>query len=163
VTAPGPSPSPATPAVPDVVTGALQQVLRAQHAAVFGYSLIGVRLSERAQVASARTLQAAHRLTRDELMAQIAQRGATPDEAQASYAPTESVRDATSAQRWALQLEQDCAAGYRYLLAAAVSAGGQQLEVRRQALAGLTSAAESATQWRALLTPVTPTVAFPGM
>lgn len=151
-----------SPAPTDPVVAGLQAILAAEHAAVFGYSLIGVRLSDSAQIDFARGLQETHRDVRDALMTDIARLGGTPVEAQPSYSPADKVTDSTGAQRWALQLEQDCAAGYRYLLASSVTAGSAGTATRKQALSGLTSAAENATYWRRLLTPATPTVAFPG-
>jgi Domain of unknown function (DUF4439) len=149
----------------DAVIRALQRVLAAQHAAVYGYPVIGVRLSDPAQVRRARQLEAAHRQLRDNLMAQLAGRGATPVAVEASYTAAEPVTGPATARRWAVQLEQDCAGGYRYLLAATVSSAppSEQAGLRQQALTGLTAAAREATEWRALLTPATPTVAFPGL
>jgi hypothetical protein len=144
----------------DPVVAGLQAVLAAEHAAVFGYSLIGVRLANAGASEVARTLQEAHRATRDALMADLARRGVSPVEAQPSYSAAEKVTDGTGAQRWALQLEQDCASGYRYLLSASAASG---TAVRKQALTGLTDSAKNATGWRVLLTPATPTVAFPGV
>jgi hypothetical protein len=144
----------------DAVTSALQGVLVAQHAAVFGYPVIGVHLDDPAQVQAAHTLEASHRGTRDQLMSELVTRSASPDLAAASYSPPEQVHDATTAQRWALQLESDCAASYRFLLASSVSEN--VASVRQQAIAGLTDAAQQATRWRRSLTPTTPTVAFPG-
>lgn len=185
----------------DAVVQALQRVLAAHHAAVFGYPVIGVELSNPGQIQRARLLEARHRQTRDELMAQIAARRASPAPAEASYTPTQPVTAPADAQRWALELEQACAAAYRYLLVAPVLAaaparkpagpngsgssgsraasaatgsgtngsGGQglsaaeQASLRRQALTGLNAAALNATEWRSLLSPATPTVAFPGL
>ena len=67
--------------------------------------------------------------------------------------------DDASAQGWATQLEDDCAAGYRALLAS-VATGSTAL--RQQALTGLSSAAKQAGYWRGLQTPDAPTVPFPG-
>ncbi len=187
----------------DAVTQALQRVLAAQHAAVFGYPVIGVELRDPGQARLARQLEARHRQTRDELMAQLAARQVSPAPAEASYTPAQPVTAPADAQRWALELEQDCAAAYRYLLVAPVLAaasgtsssangsgtngssssgadgsgadgsganGGQQppkaseqASLRRQALTGLNTAALNATEWRSLLSPATPTVAFPGL
>ena len=189
----------------DAVVQALQRVLAAQHAAVFGYPVIGVELRDPGQARLARLLEARHRNTRDELMAQIAARRANPVPAEASYTPAQPVTAPPDAQRWALELEEDCAAAYRYLLVAPVLAaaagqkpsgangsssnasngsgpngsgpngsgangpGGPALSaaahasLRRQALAGLNTAALNATEWRSLLSPATPTVAFPGL
>lgn len=181
----------------DAVAQALQRVLAAQHAAVFGYPVIGVELRDPGQIQLARLLEARHRHTRDEVMAQIAARRASPAPAEASYTPTQPVTAPADAQRWALELEQACAAAYRYLLVAPVlvaapgrkpagpngsnpngsganssgsnGPGGpglsaaEQASLRRQALTGLNTAAVNATEWRSLLSPATPTVAFPGL
>ena len=108
----------------DAVVQALQRVLAAQHAAVFGYPVIGVGLRDPGQARLARQLEARHRHTREELMAQIAARRVTPAPAEATYAPAQPVTAPADAQRWALELEQDCAAAYRYLLVAPVLATG---------------------------------------
>lgn len=157
----------------DAVTQALQRVLATQHAAVYGYPVIGVTLRDGGQARLARQLEATHRHTRDELMAQIAGRGATPAPTEPSYAPAQPLTGPADAQHWALELEQDCAAAYRYLLVAPVLASpasgstprdaSEQAGLRRQALAGLSTAALNATQWRSLLNPSAPTVAFPGL
>jgi hypothetical protein len=154
----------------DPVVSALQQVLAAQHAAVYSYPVLGVRLRDPAQVDRARQLEAAHRASRDALMAQLATRQVTPVAAQASYYPLEPATDPSGAQRWALQLEQSCTQTYRSLLVGTVSPTGADLSqqpaartLRQQALTGLSIAAQNATEWRALLTPATPTVAFPGL
>jgi hypothetical protein len=170
----------------DAVTQALQRVLAAQHAAVYGYPVIGVTLRSAGQIRLARQLEAGHRSTRDALMAQLAARRATPEPAEASYRPVLPVAAPADAQRWALDLEEGCAEAYRYLLAASAAPTGpgaspsasgasptasgaaapsaaEQAGMRRQALAGLTTAALTATQWRALLSPGTPTTPFPGL
>ncbi|MEO6701548.1 MAG: ferritin-like domain-containing protein [Jatrophihabitantaceae bacterium] len=144
----------------DPSTEALQQLLAAQHAAIYGYPLIGSRLTDQTQIDRARTLEAAHLLTRDALRGQLASRGASPVAAQASYQPVEPITDPAGAQRWAIQLEAACAAGYRYLLSSTGASTGQ---LRGQALAGLVSAAEDGTRWRLLVEPSTPTVPFPGL
>jgi hypothetical protein len=155
---------------------ALQNVLDAQHAAYFAYSMIGVRLTDATQVSRVRDLQAEHRATRDDLMAQLSSAGAAPVAAQPSYAPPEKLTDAIAAQRWALALEEACSAGYRFLLVAAatgtvaaatetgtVAAATETGTLRKQALTGLSGSAQTARYWRALLTPATPTVPFPGI
>jgi hypothetical protein len=139
---------------------ALQNVLDTQHAAYFAYSMIGVRLTDATQVSRVRDLQAEHRATRDDLMTQLSSAGAAPVTAQASYAPPEKLTDTVAAQRWALALEEACSAGYRFLLVAAAPETGT---LRKQALTGLSGSAQTARYWRALLTPATPTVPFPGI
>jgi hypothetical protein len=144
----------------DPLIPALQRVLSTHHAAVFGYPVIGVHLTDPSQVDAARTLEASHRASRDQLMTDLAARSAQPDPAAASYLPPERVTDPVTAQRWALQLEDDCAAAYRFLLAS--TAGTKDAAVRKLAVAGLTVTAQQSTRWRRLLTPATPTVPFPG-
>lgn len=157
----------------DPIAAGLQRVLAAQHACVYGYPLIGVTLTEAGQVEQARSLEAAHRLSRDSLTAELVARKAVPVAADAQYRPAAPVTDAASAQRWALALESDCAAGYRYLLATTTQLTGSQangsqvtgseVTVRREALTGLTSSALSALGWRTLLSPASRTVPFPGI
>jgi hypothetical protein len=108
----------------DAVVQALQRVLAPQHAAVFGYPVIGVTLRSPGQVRRARQLEAGHRRTRDELMAQLAARRVSPVPAEASYAAAQPITGPADAQRWALDLEEDCAGAYRYLLVAPVLAVG---------------------------------------
>jgi hypothetical protein len=163
MTSPAPQTAPA-----DAVVTALQAVLTSQHAAVYGLPVVGVNLTDAAQIDQARTTEATHRQTRDAVMAELVGRGATPAAAQVSYRPAVKVTDAASAQRWALQLEQECARAYRYLLAtiastAATTGASSGASSRSTALADLTDAASAALYWRALLTPSTPTEAFPGV
>ncbi|MDQ2838980.1 MAG: ferritin-like domain-containing protein [Actinomycetota bacterium] len=147
----------------DPIAAGLQRVLAAQHACVYGYPLIGVTLTDAGQVEQARSLEATHRLSRDSLMAELVARKVVPVAADAQYRPAAPVTDAASAQRWALALESDCAAGYRYLLMATTQLTGSQGTVRHEALTGLTSSALSALGWRSLLSPTGRTVPFPGI
>lgn len=153
------------PTRPDPIVAGLQSVLAAQHAAIYSYPQVGVALTQDAEVQRARELEAAHRLTRDDLMAELARRGVTPVVALPSYPPPMAITAATAAQRWALQLETDCAAAYRYLLAASAgrSSAAQLAGIRQRAITGLSTAAQDATGWRLLLTPAAPTVPFPGL
>jgi hypothetical protein len=164
----GSTASPNTAGASAAIT-ALQSILAAQHAAYFAYSMIGVRLTDPTQVSRVRDLQAEHRATRDDLMTQLSSVGAAPVAAQPSYTPPEKLTDAVAAQRWALALEEACSAGYRFLLVAAatgtgtVAAATEIGTLRKQALTGLSGSAQAARYWRALLTPATPTVPFPGI
>ena len=147
----------------DAVVAALQAVLASQHAAVYGLSVVGANLADAADIANTHSMQDGHRQVRDALMADLVTRGATPVAAQSSYRPAEKVSDVTSAQRWALQLEQACASAYRYLLATAATHSATGTASRAAALAGLTGSATSALYWRRRLTPATPTTGFPGL
>jgi hypothetical protein len=143
------------------LTTAQQGVLAAAHAAIWAYPVIGVHLDD-AGSTTARARLEQHRAERDALMSQLAARGVTPAVSRPSYTPAEPVTDAISARRWALQLETDCAAAYRYLLTLSATAPDQPAGLRRTCLSGLTDAAQSGLGWRSALTPATPTVAFPG-
>ncbi|HEU5270987.1 MAG TPA: DUF4439 domain-containing protein, partial [Jatrophihabitans sp.] len=114
------------------------------------------------EAGQARTLEAAHRLARDAVSAQLVARQATPVAGSPGYPPPAPITDRTSAIRWAVEIEQSSAAGYRYLLECAVRAGGDQAAIRRQGLSGLTDAARAAAYWRELVSPDRPTVPFPG-
>lgn len=173
MTNPNPNPNPSaslTPAAGGTAAGgtnpvadALQLVLATEHAAVYGYPMVGVRLSDPAQVQRARDLEAAHRRVRDELMAQLARLAVTPVAAQPAYP------QAAAAVRSAVAIEEQCASAYRYLLTATVragvsaGAGGGQQSVRIQAVTGLSAAAANATAWRSVVVPAKPTVALPGL
>lgn len=146
----------------DPVVDGLQRVLAAQHLAVYGYPVIGVQLSDPAEADQARTLEAAHRLARDAVAAQLVARHADPVASSPGYPPPAPVTDRAAALRWAVEIEQSSAAGYRYLIECAVRAGGAQATIRRQALTGLADAARAAAYWRGLATPDRPTVPFPG-
>jgi hypothetical protein len=150
-------PAPANP-----VTAALQQALAREHAAVYGYPVIGVQLAGSGQADHARAAEAAHRLARDALAEQLAGLGATPVPGEPSYQPAKPVTDDATAQSWAIQLEDDCATGYRALLAGAATGPAASTALRQQALTGLSTAAREAGYWRGLQTPDAPTVPFPG-
>jgi hypothetical protein len=145
------------------VATALQLVLKAQHLAVFAYSVIGVHLSAQEQIETARQLQATHRMRRDQLMTVLAARNIVPVAADPLYSPLVPVTGAGPAQRWALQLEQDSAAAYRLLLVSTTGGSESTAPLRQMAIGGLTAAARDAIHWRSLLTPTRPTVPFPGI
>jgi len=149
-------------APPSPIVAGLQQALAAEHACVYGYPELGTHLIDDGQVDQARTQEEAHRLVRDALAAQLVTLGQTPAAAEVAYAPPTALTSDKAAQQWAVALEEQVAAAYRYLLVCAVQAGGGQTTIRTQALTGLTTAATSAVSWRGLVTPTTPTVAFPG-
>ncbi len=133
----------------------LVAALEAEHAAIFAYGPIGVRLSgDRAT--AARAAETAHRDRRDQLVLLLSTRGTSAPERAAAYALPFPVTDATSALRLAVQVEERTAAVWRATLA--VLDGDQ----RRIALAGLTDCAVRATRWRRLAGVAPATVAFPG-
>lgn len=159
------------------VVDALQLVLATEHAAVYGYPMLGVRLTDSAQVQRARELEAAHRHARDEVMAQLARLGVAPVAAQPTYPSAERTTGTTAATepaiRSAVAIEERRAGAYRYLLTAAVTADSTSQRpahepdahqpVRIQAMTGLASAAANSTGWRSLIAPAKPTLALPGL
>jgi hypothetical protein len=134
---------------------ALSAALAAEHAAIFAYGPIGVRLAG-AAAAEAHAAEASHRSRRDALVLVLVGAGVTPPPAAASYAMPEPVTDPVTAMRVATTVEERTAAVWRSVLP--VTTAGQ----RRDALAALTDCSVRATRWRKFgnVTPLT--VPFPG-
>jgi Domain of unknown function (DUF4439) len=143
------------------VDAAWQAALATEYAAVFGYGTLGPKLTEAVDIALARRSQEEHRELRDATAAALAAAGRQPDAPQADYQPPFPVTSPVDAQRYALRLEVDCAAAWRYLVATAAS-GSAPDGLRRDAGVALTASAVRGTRWRRRLRPAQPTVAFPG-
>jgi hypothetical protein len=135
---------------------ALQVALAAEHAAIWGYAVVGGRAgaSLRGQVQAADT---AHRNRRDATAAAIRALGGDPVPTHATYQLPFPVADQRSALRLAVQLEHGVAGAWRYVVASVDDA-----RLRRTAATALTATAVQATRWRRLVTPGAPTVPFPG-
>ncbi|MEU0744523.1 ferritin-like domain-containing protein [Streptomyces sp. NPDC006134] len=129
---------------------ALQAALAAEHAAVYGYGVVGGRIGEERR-AQARAAYDAHRARRDALVRQIRDRGGEPVAAAAGYALPFPVPDAEAAVRLAAELEDRVAGVYSDLVRAAP--GGR----RAAAADALREAAVRAVRWRGT------SVAFPGL
>ncbi len=117
---------------------ALQATLSAEHAALHLYGLYGGRTSQSTDRALFEALQdgyTAHRARRDQLRLMVADLGAEPVAAGASYDEPDGLRGATRVARAALLTEESCAETYAALVAD--SAGPQ----RRWAAAALTASA----------------------
>ncbi|WP_330460139.1 ferritin-like domain-containing protein [Streptomyces sp. NBC_00820] len=129
---------------------AFQAALAAEHAAVYGYGVVGGRIGERRRT-EARAAYDAHRARRDALVRQVRDLGGAPVAANAAYALPHPVTDAASAVRLAAELEERVAGVYSDLVRA--TAG-----VRRgAAAAALREAAVRAVRWSG------ESVAFPGL
>jgi hypothetical protein len=139
------------------LTEAWQAALAAEHAAVFGYGLLGPRAG--ADTALAAADQAAHERLRDATTAALAAAGAAPVPPAADYPALYPVPDQAAARRSALRLEDDCAAPWRSLF---LQAQGRPA-LRRTAQANLTASAVRAVRWRRLVDPRHPATAFPGL
>lgn len=142
------------PGKPEVA--ALQRVLAAEHAAVWGYGVVGGQLPGPAQQA-AHSADSAHRGRRDTLSALLAARGATPVAAAPAYELPFPVTDAGAARRLAAHLEAGTAAAWHASLGALPAA-----DLRRLAVAALTDAASRGLQWRLTVPGEPSTVPFPG-
>ncbi|MEU9989396.1 ferritin-like domain-containing protein [Streptomyces sp. NPDC048045] len=129
---------------------ALQAALAAEHAAVYGYGVVGGRIGEQRR-AEARTAYVAHRARRDALVRDVRDLGGEPVAASAAYALPFPVPDAASAVRLAAQLEERVAGVYSDLVRAAT---GRR---RGAAAAALREAAVRAVGWSG------ESVAFPGL
>jgi hypothetical protein len=149
----GTSPSGAGPAAE--VT-ALQGALAAEHAAVYGYGVVGAVLTgtgkpEAADAARARADWLAHQLARDSLEAMLTKLGATPVAASAAYRLPFPVTSAESALRLAAALENGVTRAYLGVVAVSDPA------LRSFGARGMQTAAGRAAGWSGT------TQAFPGM
>ena len=149
-------------APPTSVVNAWQAALAAEHAAIFGYGTLGPHLPP-ARVDQARAFERAHRGLRDAVIAQMGAVGIGPVPAQADHAVPFALTTGPRADRYAQRLEEACAAAWRFLVATAAEQAQPLTDLRAFAVSALTASAVRAMQWRELLTPATPTVAFPGL
>ncbi|NBM20574.1 ferritin-like domain-containing protein [Streptomyces sp. GC420] len=129
---------------------AVQAALRAEHAAVYGYGVVGGRIDADRRD-QAREAYDAHRARRDALQRTVRDLGGEPEASAAAYALPFPVPDSAAAVRLAAELEDRVAAVYADLVRA--SRG----ERRRDAAGALREAAVRAVRWRG------ESVAFPGL
>ncbi|MGW6061612.1 ferritin-like domain-containing protein [Streptomyces sp. NPDC055189] len=129
---------------------AVQAALGAEHAAVYGFGVVGGRIGE-GRRAEARTAYDAHRARRDELQRAVRDLGGEPEPSAAAYALPFAVPDSAAAARLATQLEERVAGVYSDLVRAS---GGAR---RERAAEALREAAVRAARWRG------GSVAFPGL
>ncbi|MGY1438344.1 ferritin-like domain-containing protein [Streptomyces reniochalinae] len=129
---------------------AVQAALRAEHAAVYGYGVVGGRIDpdRKSQV---RECYDAHRSRRDALRRTVRSLGGDPEPAAAAYALPFAVPDSDAAVRLAAQLEDRLAGVYADLVRA--SEGRR----RRAAADALREAAVRSVRWKGS------GVAFPGL
>jgi hypothetical protein len=129
---------------------AAQAALAAEHAAVYGYGVVGGRLGS-ARRTDAAAAYAAHRARRDALTRTVGDLGGKPVAAAAAYALPFAVPDSAAAVRLAAELEDRIADVYSDLVRAAEGS------LRRDAAGALREAAVRAVRWRGS------SVAFPGL
>jgi hypothetical protein len=135
-----------------VTTGiaALQVALAAEHAAVYGYGVVGAMLAA-SRRADARADWLAHQVARDNLEAMLARLGATPVAASPAYLLPFAVTGAASARKLAATLEEGVTSAYLGLVAVNSPA------LRAFGAKAMQTSANRATAWSGT------TVAFPGM
>ncbi|MFF8833561.1 DUF4439 domain-containing protein [Streptomyces sp. NPDC015131] len=129
---------------------AAQAALAAEHAAVYGYGVVGGRVGDD-RTAEAAAAHAAHRARRDAMARAVRDLGGKPAASAAAYALPFPVPDAPAAVRLAAELEDRVAGVYSDLVR---SSGGA---LRREAASALREAAVRAVRWRGS------GVAFPGL
>lgn len=134
----------------NAVIDAVQAALAAEHAAVYGYGVVGGHLTG-ARQAEARQGYDAHRARRDALTRTVADLGATPVVAAPGYRLPFAVTDAASAARLAAHVEERVAGAYGDVVRSAL--GG----LRGEAASAMRDAAVRAVRWRG------GSVAFPGL
>jgi hypothetical protein len=133
----------------------LVAALKAEHAAIFAYGVLGARLDS-ATVAYAAQAEAAHRTRRDALVLLLTERKVDPPPAEPAYVLPAPVTDQASALKLAVDVEQRAAAIWREALPDTTG------DDRRLALDALVDCAVRATRARRLagIRPVT--VPLPG-
>jgi len=134
---------------PDAI-GALQAALAAEHAAVYGYGVVGANLTGSAR-ATATADWVNHQVARDRLEALLRSRGAQPVAAAVGYQLPVTVRTPAEATALAVIIEDRVATAYLGLVAVTATA------LRRFGAVQVQAAALRAAAWRGS------TVAFPGL
>lgn len=129
---------------------ALQGALAAEHAAVYGYGVVGAMLEGGAQ-SHARASWTAHRVARDTLVAMLTRLGATPAAASPAYQMPFAVTNANLAKELAATLEDGVTRAYLAVVAVT------DPTLRAFAARAMQTSANRAVSWRGT------TVAFPGM
>jgi hypothetical protein len=129
---------------------ALQGALAAEHAAVYGYGVVGAMLTG-AEQGDARSDWTAHQVARDALVTMLTRLGATPVAASPAYELPFRVTSAKSAAKLAATLEEGVTRAYLGLVAVSNPA------LRVYAAKAMQTSANRALAWSGT------TTAFPGM
>jgi hypothetical protein len=136
---------------------ALNAALAAEHAAVWGYGVVGAALpADRKNLAAA--AENAHRDARDRLVALLAERSADPVGAEGGYELPFPVLSEVDAAMLAVTLEDGVSAAYVRVLGEAAETGTRELAV---GALGTTEVRAVAWRIRAKKAPVT--TPFPGL
>nr|WP_167518097.1 ferritin-like domain-containing protein [Kitasatospora cineracea] len=119
----------------------MQAALAAEHAAVYGYGVVGAFLPTGPQREDARSGYSAHQARRDVWQRLLAAGGASPTAAAPGYRLPFAVKDPATAAQLAAHLETQLTAAYADLAATTA--------LREQAAAALREAALRAAHWGA--------------
>ncbi|MFJ4192286.1 ferritin-like domain-containing protein [Kitasatospora sp. NPDC089509] len=114
---PAPTATPTPAATPGAAAPALQKALSAEHAAVYGYGVVGAHLPEDQQRTDARAAYAAHQSQRDTWQRLLSTLGATPTPAAGGYQLPFPVTDPAGATKLAAHLETGLTTVYADLVA----------------------------------------------
>src|SRR5687768_10706402 len=136
---------------------ALREALAAEHAAVWGYGVVGAALAVEARP-PATAAETAHRDVRDQVMGLLEERAADPVLAEGAYSLPFPVLSGVDAAALAVVLEDGVAAAWVRVLDQAA-----QREVRELAVGWLTAAETRAVAWRGAAGTAPATTAFPGL
>src|SRR4051795_7182540 len=123
-------------------TAALRDALAAEHAAVWGYGVVGAALTPGARQPAVDS-EAAHRDIRDQLVALLDQRKADPVPAKAGYALPFPILSAVDAAHFAVVLEDGVASAWVQVLGNAADR-----DIRKLAVATLSATEVRAVAWR---------------
>ncbi|MFC8827102.1 ferritin-like domain-containing protein [Streptomyces sp. NPDC057137] len=134
----------------DRALDAAQAALAAEHAAVYGYGVVGGRVGDERRPEATNAYDA-HRARRDSLARTVRDLGGKPVAAAAAYTLPFEVPDSAAAVRLAADLEDRIAGVYSDLVRAAEG------PLRQDAAGALREAAVRAVRWRGS------GVAFPGL
>jgi hypothetical protein len=137
---------------------ALEALLEAEHATVYGYGVLGARLDDDGRT-RARQAYDSHRARRDQLEGLLRERGADPEPSEPAY--DVDVPTPEAAVALAVRLEEGLSVRWRDLVTA-TRPGPSEAPLRSLAVAGLTECAVRAAQWRLAAGVVPSTVALPG-
>ena len=139
---------------------ALEQALAAEHAAIWGYGVVGAALGPGDQelVAAVTAAEVAHRDVRDRVTTVLTDRGAEPVAPEGGYALPFPVLSAVDAAELAAVLEDGVSAAWVRALDRAT-----ERAVRQLAVEVLGAAEVRAVGWRAAAGQDPSTRAFPGL
>lgn len=142
---------------PKTENAALQEVLAAEHVAVWGYGVVGAELTGDGRSAAV-SAAAAHRDLRDRIAELLVSRNRQPVPAKAGYALPFPVLSAHDAAALAVKLEDGVARAWVRLLDRAA-----QKSTRTLAVESLSATELRAVSWRGAAGQQPVTSAFPGL